>query len=90
MNLLRFDKRKVLTFDLETCNLNLGESNYPWQVSWVISKGNNIVEEHDYYLDWGEEKLIVSEGARIATGYDYRIVKEKGSDPVKIYKLFNS
>lgn len=89
--LLRFQKnKKIVTFDFETCNLNLAVNNYPWQVSWVVSDDQNIIEEHDYLLDWGKERLQVSPDAAKVTGFDYNKVKKYGKNPLEIYKLFNS
>tara|TARA_R110000851_G_scaffold93847_3_gene204327 strand:- start:1362 stop:2048 length:687 start_codon:yes stop_codon:yes gene_type:complete len=58
-DLLRYKKgQKVCVADTETDGLN-SLINLPWQISWVdceISPNNNkILEDHDYYIDWGDE-----------------------------------
>jgi len=46
--MLRFNKeQKYICFDFETCHLNLlDDSNKPWQLSYLIAKGSNIIKIH--------------------------------------------
>ena len=87
--LLRYNnKQKYLIFDFETCNLNLVNStNRPWQLSFIIATKDKIIEKHDHFLKWKD--LKVSEGARIATRFDYTKYKIKSEDPLPILRKFD-
>ena len=76
--LLRYNnKQKYLIFDFETSNLNLvNPSNRPWQLSFIIATKDKIIEKHDHFLKWKD--LKVSEGAKIATRFDYTKYKIVG------------
>lgn len=87
-NLLRFDKeQKWLIFDFETENLNLYQ-NKPFQLSWILVAGDNILDEQDHYL-WFND-LEVSAGAAIVNKFNYDVYKKQAKDPVKILKSFDS
>jgi DNA polymerase III epsilon subunit-like protein len=87
-NLLRFNKnQKWLVFDLETEGLNLFSSR-PWQLSYIIVQGNDIIEEHDRYLWWPD--LKVSDQAALITRFNYAKYKERAEDPKKVLEHFDS
>jgi DNA polymerase III epsilon subunit-like protein len=66
--LLRFKRnQKYIVFDTETEGLNLVYSR-PWQCSWIVCKGFNIVSKHDHFVRW--DNLNVSPDAARITGFD--------------------
>ena len=87
--LLRYNnKQKYLIFDFETSNLNLVNlSNRPWQLSFIIATKDKVLEKHDHFLKWKD--LKVSEGAKIATRFDYTKYKVKSEDPLPILRKFD-
>lgn len=88
--LLRYNKnQKFICFDAETCHLNLGVDNHPWQWAWCVATQSEILESHSHYLQWGD-KLRVSDGAARATGFDPSMIERYGEDPKAIYKKFKS
>lgn len=88
--LLRYNKKqKYCCIDFETCHLNTAIDNYPWQVAWIIATQNEVLEQHNHYLQWGD-KLRVSDGAARATGFDPSVIERYGEDPKKIYEKFRS
>lgn len=87
-SLLRYKKDQIyIGADLETCNLNLMTTNYPWQCSWILFTQKEILETHNYYINWGD-KFKISKGAAIITHFDEDLVKKEGKDPHEIYLLF--
>lgn len=66
MKKLKHDQ-KYIVFDVETEGLNLCYSR-PWQVSWVETQGNNIISEHDLYVDYPD--LQLSDMIRKLTGFN--------------------
>lgn len=88
--MLRFNKdQKYICFDFETCHLNLLDSdNKPWQLSYLIAKGNNIIEEVDNYLYWPDLKMS-KEAAQI-TNFNYNTYKSKSVDPKEPLAKFES
>ena len=84
--LLRYNnKQKYLIFDFETSNLNLvNPSSRPWQLSFIIATKDKIIEKHDHFLKWKD--LKVSEGAKIATRFDYTKYKIKSEAPLPILR----
>jgi len=71
-NLLRFKKnQKYIFFDYETCNLNLGSfKNKPWQLAFIVTQGDKIIEEKEFYIDWDD--LNISDGAKRVTGFSQK------------------
>lgn len=86
--MLRFNKdQKYICFDFETCHLNLlDNSNKPWQLSYLIAKGNNIIKEVDNYIYWPDLKL--SEDAKFVTHFDERKYHSLAADPKDILFSF--
>lgn len=89
-SLLRFDKKqKYLVMDTETEGLNLLRSK-PWQVSWVVCQGEEIIkgEVFDKFVRWKD--LNVSKGAAKATGFNEATYRNKAEDPKVVWELFES
>jgi len=86
--MLRFNKdQKYICFDFETCHLNLvNTDNKPWQLSYIIAKGNQIIKEVDNYIYWPDLKL--SEGAKKVTHFDERRYHSLAADPKDILSSF--
>ena len=86
--MLRFKKeQKYICFDFETCHLNLlDDSNKPWQLSYLIAKGNNIIKESDNYIYWSDLKL--SKGARELTHFNYNKYNSLAAEPEDILTKF--
>lgn len=86
--MLRFNKeQKYICFDFETCHLNLVDTNNkPWQLSYLIAKGNQIIKEVDNYIYWPDLKL--SEGAKEVTHFDERRYHSLAGDPKEILSSF--
>lgn len=86
--MLRFDKnQKYLCFDFETCHLNLLDTdNKPWQLSYLIAKGNQINKEVDNYVYWPNLKL--SKGAQEVTHFDERKYHSLACDPKDVLAGF--
>ena len=88
-SLLRFDrKQKYLVFDTETEVLNLIDSR-PWQVAWIVTQGDKVLEEHDVYVKWRD--LNVSKDAARVTGFskeDYERKAVKCSDAMKLFASY--
>lgn len=89
-NLLRYKKDQVYCgYDDETANLNLLHINLPFQVSWILFTQKEVLETHNYYLNWGGKLKMSKDAARI-TRYDEDLVKREGKDPKEIYLKFRS
>ena len=88
--MLRFNKeQKYICFDFETCHLNLlDDSNKPWQLSYIIAKGNSIIKEVDNHIYWPDLKL--SEGARLVTHFDDRKYHSLAADPKEVLSNFEN
>ena len=86
--MLRFNKeQKYICFDFETCHLNLlDNSNKPWQLSYLIAKGSNIIKEVDNHIYWPDLKL--SEGAKLVTHFDERKYRSLAVDPKEVLAAF--
>ena len=80
--LLRYDKEKTYCLiDVETANLALNEQiNLPFQVSILKARGNEILQEFDFYIKWPEELKMSKKSIEI-TGYNENIIREKGVAP---------
>ena len=64
--MLKFDQLYFL-FDTETEGLNHKFSR-PWEVSFVIGKGNYIIDRRQIYIDWPD--LELSNKVKELTGFD--------------------
>lgn len=86
--MLRFNKeQKYICFDFETCHLNLlDDGNKPWQLSYLIAKGNNIIKESDNYIYWPDLKL--SQGAKEVTHFDQNKYNSLAVEPEDVLTNF--
>jgi len=86
--MLRFNKnQKYLCFDFETCHLNLlNIENKPWQLSYIVAKGNQIIKEVDNFIYW--PNLKISKGAQEVTHFDERKYHSLASDPKDVLSAF--
>ena len=64
--MLKFNQLYFL-FDTETEGLN-HKSSRPWEISFIIGKGNYIVEKKQIYIDWPD--LELSNKIKKLTGFD--------------------
>ena len=87
-SLLRFDRnQKYLVFDTETEGLNLINSR-PWQVAWIVTQGDKVLEEHDVYVGWVD--LEVSKDAARVTGFSKQDYERRAIDCSDAMKKFAS
>ena len=87
-SLLRFDRnQKYLVFDPETEGLNLVNSR-PWQVAWIVTQGDKVLEEHDVYVGWDD--LEVSKDAARVTGFSKQDYERRAIDCSDAMKKFAS
>lgn len=87
-NLLRFNyNQKYLVWDCETEGLNLIQSR-PWQISWLVAKGDKILSQHDHFIAWKD--LNISEDAKRITGFSEEKYLRKAEDPAEVFEKFSS
>ena len=88
IKMLRFNKeQKYICFDFETCHLNLLDlENKPWQLSYLISEGTDIICESDNYIRWNQ--LNISQDALNITHFRHDIYDRLAKDPVEILNNF--
>lgn len=83
-DLLRFKKQQnYITLDVETEGLNLISSK-PWQVSWIICRGDKIISKHDHFIRW--DNINVSADAARITGFNKNKYYEKAESPIEVFK----
>jgi DNA polymerase III alpha subunit (gram-positive type) len=84
--LLRNTKhQKIAVFDTETEGLSLSSSR-PWQLSWIICQGEDIIEEHDEFILF--EDLNMSEGAAKITNFNKQTYLSKAKPPMEVWQKF--
>jgi DNA polymerase III epsilon subunit-like protein len=82
-DLLRFKKQQnYITVDVETEGLNLISSK-PWQVSWIICRGDKLVSKHDHFIRW--DNINVSADAARVTGFNKNDYYEKAESPIEVF-----
>ena len=87
--LLRFDNNQLyLTFDFETTNTNLALDNYVWQVGFLVSNLQGIIEKHSYFVYWDNILDKMSEGAAKRTGFNYEVYKKEAKPQAEILDIF--
>ena len=88
--MLRYDKDQLyLLFDYETEGLNLVPGfNKPWQLSYLIARGNVIEKEFDYFIDWPD--LNISEEAAVVTRFDFNKYKLRAKPAAPVLEEFES
>ena len=83
-DLLRFKKQQnYITVDVETEGLNLISSK-PWQVSWIICRGDKMISKHDHFIRW--DNINVSADAARITGFNKNHYYEKAESPIEVFK----
>jgi DNA polymerase III epsilon subunit-like protein len=90
MSLLRYDNKKIITLiDFETANLALNELiNLPFQASMIKTRGNEVLQEFDFYIKWPEGLKISKKSAEM-TQYNPRIIEEKGVVPEQVLNVID-
>ena len=84
--LLRNNKhQKIAVFDTETEGLSLSSSR-PWQLSWIICRGEDVIEEHDEFILF--EDLNMSEGAAKITDFNKQTYLSKAKPPIEVWQKF--
>ncbi|MEY3312031.1 MAG: hypothetical protein RL348_1374 [Bacteroidota bacterium] len=88
IKMLRFNKeQKYICFDFETCHLNLLDlENKPWQLSYLIAEGTNIIHQSDNYIKWNP--LNMSQDAIAITHFSYDRYNYLAKDPEPILNEF--
>jgi DNA polymerase III alpha subunit (gram-positive type) len=82
-DLLRFKKQQnYITVDVETEGLNLISSK-PWQVSWIICRGDKLISKHDHFIRW--DNINVSADAARVTGFNKNDYYEKAESPIEVF-----
>ena len=84
--LLRFDKDKTyVLIDFETENLCLNSChNLPWQVAMIKAKGNDRIDDKDYYIKWPRDLSVGREAARI-TRFNIKKYEDRAVDHKSIF-----
>jgi DNA polymerase III alpha subunit (gram-positive type) len=83
-DLLRFKKQQnYIIVDVETEGLNLISSK-PWQVSWIICRGDKTISKHDHFIRW--DNINVSADAARITGFNKNHYYEKAESPIEVFK----
>ena len=77
--------QQFVVFDTETEGLSLTSSR-PWQLSWIVCKGEKILEEHDEFVLYDD--LNVSEDAARVTGFDKNNYLAKAKPPLEVWQKF--
>jgi DNA polymerase III epsilon subunit-like protein len=83
-SLLRFKRnQKYMIFDFETCNLNLcSQENKPWQLGFVLCRGNKIEEKYNYLIRW--DNLNISGDAAKITGFNRAKYQSQAVDALEV------
>ena len=61
-------------------------SSRPWQLSWIICQGEDIIEEHDEFILF--EDLNMSEGAAKITNFNKQTYLSKAKPPMEVWQKF--
>jgi DNA polymerase III alpha subunit (gram-positive type) len=88
-NLLRYKKnQKYVFFDYETEGLNLYSSK-PFQLSFITSEGQDIIEKADYYMDWPDLKIPKEVQALTHLNWEeFRAKKKNGKEVLKHFEKY--
>ena len=77
--------QKYVVFDTETEGLSLTSSR-PWQLSWILCQGDNILEQHDEYILFND--LNVSEDAARITNFNKDFYLQNAKEPMQVWQKF--
>ena len=77
--------QKYVVFDTETEGLSLTSSR-PWQLSWIVCQGENILEQHDEFILFGD--LDMSEDAARITNFNKSVYLQNAKDPLEVWQKF--
>lgn len=77
--------QKYVVFDTETEGLSLTSSR-PWQLSWIVCQGDNILEQHDEYILFND--LNVSEDAARITNFNKDFYLQNAKEPMQVWQKF--
>lgn len=77
--------QKFVVFDTETEGLSLTDSR-PWQLSWIVCKGEEVLEEHDEFVFYDD--LHVSDEAARVTGFNKEKYLSKAKQPIEVWQKF--
>lgn len=77
--------QKFIVFDTETEGLSLSSSR-PWQLSWIVCQGEDILEEHDEFIFF--EDLNVSDDAAKITNFNKGDYIKKAKAPIEVWQKF--
>ena len=77
--------QKYVVFDTETEGLSLTSSR-PWQLSWIVCQGENILEQHDEFILFGD--LDMSEDAARITNFNKSVYLQSAKDPLEVWQKF--
>ena len=89
--LLKYNyKQKYIIYDFETCSVNLVVGNYPWQLSYLIVQGENILETKDYFIKWPDLDKKISRGAAQATRFNPFSYQQKAIKNKEILEEFDT
>ena len=77
--------QKYVVFDTETEGLSLTSSR-PWQLSWIVCQGDNILERHDEYILFND--LNVSEDAARITNFNKDFYLQNAKEPMQVWQKF--
>ena len=77
--------QKYVVFDTETEGLSLNSSR-PWQLSWIVCQGENILEQHDEFILFGD--LDMSEDAAKITNFNKSVYLQSAKDPLEVWQKF--
>lgn len=89
-HLLRFDKEKKITFfDFETQNLNLFfEFNRPWQLAWLIVKGNESLEIEERKIKWQDFEFDIDSKVAELNHFDKNQYLREAIDEEIVFNQF--
>ncbi len=84
------NKQKFIYFDFETLHVNLlaDANNLPWQCTYFMGEGKNIINKYDRFPLW--DPLPISKGAANVTKFDFAKYKSKAEDPKGVLEHFES
>jgi DNA polymerase III alpha subunit (gram-positive type) len=84
--LLRHNRnQKFIVVDTETEGLSLASSR-PWQLSWIVCQGEEVLEEHDYFIK--HDDLKISQEAAKVTHFNMDYYLSKAVPAIDVWNKF--